>query len=326
MIDVRLAEVSSGTEWAQVIAQCNGNAMHLPAIHLVDHEARDLRPLRFEVQGELVACALGIEVQERRVLGLLRGPSHLELPTAPALARPELAGEVRAALFAYAREQRHDRIVIHPTYSDWLVTDEDLAPYRTTSITEFVIDLRGGAEAVSAAMHKQHRKNVRRAAKSELVIEQDDGPEGLRCLRDLQLSSSERASERANGFGVRDTGFFERLHGQIYGPGHGHVIFARLGDERVAALAWIEAAERVLTVRSGSLPEGYECRAMYLLYDELIRRSIGAGMCELNAGGVPMEAASADHPQNGLHEFKNGFGGRPTVRHGLDVLLGEVPA
>jgi lipid II:glycine glycyltransferase (peptidoglycan interpeptide bridge formation enzyme) len=104
------------------------------------------------------------------------------------------------------------------------------------------------------------------------------------------------------------------------------VLIVYQGDEPIAALAWLSATQRVMTVRSGSLPAGYESRAMYLLYDALIRRAIGEGAIELNAGGVPVEASDPAHPQAGLYEFKNGFGGRPVVRHGLDIPLAEIDA
>lgn len=72
------------------------------------------------------------------------------------------------------------------------------------------------------------------------------------------------------------------------------------------------------------MPEGYETRAMYYLYTELITRSIEQGMVELNAGGVPADARDADHPQSGLYEFKSGFGGSPVSRHGLNIPLEKV--
>lgn len=326
MIEVRLTDPFDRERWEATLLRCGGSPLHLPAIHVVDHDRASVRGLCFERDGDLLGCSLALEVQPRRARGLLRGPKQLQLPSAPAVVRPEERSVVRGALFSHARASRCERLLVHASGSDWLVDDPDLAHFRTEAITEFVLDLRAGADAVQAGMHKQHRKNARRAARDGLVIEQDDSLEGLLELRQMQVSSSVRASERAEGFGVRDDAFFERLHAEVYGPGHGHVLFARLGDRRIAALAWIEAAARVQTVRSGSLAEGYELRAMYLLYDELIRRAAAEGRVELNAGGVPVDAARADHPQNGLYEFKNGFGGRAVSRWGLDVAIAEVRA
>lgn len=65
---------------------------------------------------------------------------------------------------------------------------------------------------------------------------------------------------------------------------------------------------------------------MYLLHDELIRRCLDQGIEELNIGGVPSDAAHADHAQSGLFEFKQGFGGQPAQRFALDIPLQEVCA
>ena len=138
------------------------------------------------------------------------------------------------------------------------------------------------------------------------------------------MSSSARAGEKTEGFAVRDEEYFRSVHQHVYGPGLGTLLFAWLDGERVAALAWLAAAGRVLTVRSGSLPVGYETRAMYLLHDELIRRAIENSAVELNIGGVPSAAAEPGHSQAGLHEFKKGFGGEPVQRYELDIPLHEV--
>jgi lipid II:glycine glycyltransferase (peptidoglycan interpeptide bridge formation enzyme) len=50
---------------------------------------------------------------------------------------------------------------------------------------------------------------------------------------------------------------------------------------------------------------------------------IGEGVRELNIGGVPTEASDPGHPQAGLYEFKNGFGGEVAVRHALDIPVKE---
>jgi hypothetical protein len=295
----------------------------MPGVSLADHEGSALRRLVFEEDGQIRGCALGVVEASGRLSRLRGRKSVLLLPTAPALSGGDVAG-IRSALFGYARDSRVDRVVIQPGYGTWITTDEDLARFRTAAVTEFVLDLSRGYDALLAGMHKVHRKNIRRAQRSDLEIFEDPSLDGLLCLRSMQLASSQRAEERTEGFGVRDEEYFGRLHEHVYGPGLGTVLFARIGNEPVAALAWLRAAGRVLTVRSGSLPLGYESRAMYLLHDELIRRSIADSMVELNIGGVPSAAREAGHPQTGLYEFKHGFGGQPMERFALDIPLREI--
>jgi hypothetical protein len=323
-MQVRTVELADHARWSELVRQCGGHGLHMPGVSLAEHEASSLHCLAFEEAGQVHACAMAVLVEPGR-LGRLRGRrSVLQLPTAPAITGAGSARAVRAALFEHARELGAERLVIQPGYGSSIIGDEDLAPYRTASITEFVLDLTQGHEALLAAMHKVHRKNIRRARRSELEIVEDVSVEGLLRLRSMQMASSQRAEEKTEGFGVRDEDYFLRLHEHVYGPGLGTVLFAQLEDEAVAALAWLRAAGRVLTVRSGSLPLGYESRAMYLLHDELIRRSIAESMVELNIGGVPAEAHQAGHSQAGLYEFKQGFGGQPMARFALDIPLGEI--
>lgn len=310
--------------WEAVVRRCGGNALHLPAIYLADHDPGSVHCLGFEEDGEIHGCAVALLIEPGR-LGRLRGRRRtLQLPTAPAVATEGAAGAVRAALFDHARGLGVANLVVQPGYGRWFTGDADLAPFRTGAITEFVLDPGRGYDELLAGMHKVHRKNIRRAQRSELELFEDASLEGLFRLREMQLASSARADEKTEGFSVRDEEAFRRMHEHVYATGIGTVLFAQLDGAAVAALAWIRAADRVLTVRSGSLPLGYQSRAMYLLHDELIRRCVEGSVEELNIGGVPSDANEPTHPQAGLYEFKNGFGGRPEERFALDVPLGEM--
>lgn len=324
MIRVREHETGDAEDWEQLVTGCGGNALHLPPVHEMQYSRDQIHRWVVESDGQVVACALGCATDAKRLKGLLGKQRHLVLPTAPAVREEALVGTVRDALFRHARQSGFDRLQVQPLYSRWIVADEDLAAYRTTDVTEFVVDLRGGEDETLAAMHKNHRKSVRRAIRDGVEITEDRSVESLLRLRDLQLSSADRAEEKSEGFGVPDESFFRRLHERVYARGLGSVLWARHDGQTVAALAWLEGGDRAQTVRSGSLPEGYRNRAMYLLYWELMTRLMATGVVELNAGGVPSDAADRDHAQHGLYEFKNGFGGEPARRYGLDIPLDEV--
>jgi len=310
-------------EWEARVAACGGNPLHLPALHFAEHDPERLIQLQFRHGSDVVACAVGFGLS-RRVWRFALRPHVLLFPTAPAIARTELARDVHAALVAFARDRGFGRLVVQPASSPGLTAVDFLAPYASGALVEFVLDLTREPEEIRMGMHKIHRKNVRRARASGLVVQEDSSLDGLLRLREMQLVSSQRAAEREHGFAVRDAGWFRRLHEHVYAAGVGHVLFARQGDEPVAALAYAAAARRALTVRSGSLPQGYETRAMYLLYDELIHTLQAQGVVELNLGGVPHGAADPTHPQFGLHEFKAGFGGAACIRAGVDVPLRQV--
>ena len=319
-MELRALAIDAATDWPDFVARCGGGPLHLPALHLADQDASELLLLRFEAEG-VQGCALGIAPQAHRLKRIFGGARTLVLPSAPACSDPNRLPELRDALVAFARERGFRQLRVQPSSSSPLFSPDYPGLRATGSIVEFLLDLRRAIESIQAGYHKQHRKNVRRAERQELLVREESDLEGLLRLREMQLSSSHRAEERAEGFGVPEAEVFERLHEHVYGPGIGHVLFAWHGGTAIAALAWVAAAGRVLTVRSGSLALGYELRAMYLLYDTLIQRAVQEGCFELNAGGVPAAAVEATHPQAGLYEFKHGFGTVPIERHGIELDL-----
>ena len=196
-----------------------------------------------------------------------------------------------------------------------------LAGYLTNRTLEFVVDLRPEPEAILAAMDRVHRKNIRRAERTGLEIEQDPSLDSLLTLRSMQELAAERSRQKGGGFRIRTREYFEKLYTHVFSPGIGELWVARKDGDVVAALAYLGAAGRAMTVRSGSSALGYEIRAMYLLQDAVIRRARERGFEELNLGGIPEAAAEADHPEHGLYDFKKGFGGKARLRTGLAVDL-----
>jgi hypothetical protein len=307
--------------WQELVESCNGTALHLPATHRAEVSLRDMQLLVFEAERERIACALGMR-QRRRLLGAVPlGGSTLLLPTSPALRDAARAQEVLDALIHHARGAGFERLQVQPQGSAGLQSHPLLGSHSQTSLVEFVLDLQRPADEILAAMHKTHRKNARRAEARGVQVREDSSLEGLLKLRAMQEVSAQRAAERQHGFAVRDESYFRKVHENVYAPGLGRVLFARREGEDVAALAFLSTARHALTVRSGSLPAGYETYAMYLLHVELIRDLQGRGVVQLNLGGVPVEAAEPGHPQWGLHEFKKGFGSHPVPRAGADVPL-----
>ena len=321
---VEVARSVPETEWQRRVEQCGGNALHLSAPHRAEQDPRDQRFLIFTRDQEIVACAIAFE-RRRRLWGRVpQGPPTLWMPTAPAMLDGGLAPHVLDALVTHARQSGCARLVIQPASSEHLDRHDLLARHTTAALVEFVLDLRRPFADILAGMHKYHRKNMRRAEARGLVVTEDTSLDGLLRLRQMQAVSAQRASEKEHGFSVRDEAYFKQLFAHVYAAGLGQVLFAHLGDKPLAALAFLTTAGRALTVRSGSLPEGYDTYAMYLLHHELIRSLLARGVVELNLGGVPAAASDPKHPQFGLYEFKQGFGGRAVTRLAVDMPLGAA--
>jgi len=301
--------------WQSLLVRLGGSPLHLPEVHYGDYRPGTLRLLLFGAPGE--ECAAGpaflISPGWRRLLGRRR-EVHLPTPPAGTGRGGRAREEIYATLLEYCRRQGFQRLRIGPSWGDCLEDLETLGGSITTRTREFVIDLWPENEALAAAMHKTHRKNIRRAQQRSLVVSGADGPAGLEALRGFQGLAAERAASRGAGFSVRDREYFHRVERYVYGPGHGEVLLAHAGDECVAALAYLHFGTRAITVRSGCNRKGYELYAMYCLHAELLGRARERGVRELNIGGVPAAATAADHPQHGLYEFKKGFGGREYLR------------
>lgn len=315
MITFRALERYAPPEWEQLVTRLGGHPLHLPQVHLVDRAAKDLRFLVLHEGESPVACAPALVTTPR--WRRLRGKARtLELPTAPALTAdsPAMRQEIYSRLIEGCRELDCRRLTIGHTWGDNL---EDVAPLAegiTDRVTDFVLDLRPPWDEVLARLHKNHRKNSRRAEKLGLTIRADATLSALEHLREVQLTSSERSASRGQGFAIRDTAYYRALHERIYAPGLGEILLAWKEDRCVGALAYLRAGVKGVTVRSGCTREGYESYAMYLLQTELMKRAQEQGILTLNIGGVPAAAAGTDHPQHGLYEFKLGFGGPPALR------------
>jgi hypothetical protein len=319
---IRIAEerLDDGA-WAELAGACGGNPLHLEAVTAADYPGSAALRLVFRGAERSVGCALAYATPRRRWRWLPAG-RDLELPTFPAVTA---GGEGRRAavdaLVAFARGNGYRTLVVRPRFGDSLEDLPHLGPYATTGTLEFVVDLRKDWDAVRAAMHRFHRKNVRRAERESLEVASDPSVAGLLALRDLQMGSARRSAERGGGFHVRETAYFEKVHALVYAGGLGDVVFAKSEGRVLAGLAWVAGARKGITVRSGSTAEGYDRGAMYLLQDAVLREAHRRGLEELNLGGVPEGAREPGHVQHGLYDFKRGFGGAERVRRGFALPL-----
>lgn len=316
--------------WARLIIACDGNPLHWGAVTAADYGEPSALRLTFSEKEETVGCALAY-AQTRRRWRFISAGRDLELPTPPATAGAwrgrEGTRRIYQALLGLARERGFDRLIIHPRFGYPLEDLPGLAPFRTDSVIEFSVDLQRDWEAIQSEMHRNHRKNIRRAEREGLTVVTDNTMAGLLHLRELQVTSSRRSAERGGGFGIRDKSYFEKVYDRVYSRGLGEVLLAKSGTDVLAGLAFVATANKGMTVRSGSSQAGYERNAMYLLQDAVLKIGHARGLREMNLGGVPAAAIEQGHGQHGLYEFKRGFGGAERLLHKLEVPLkdGSLP-
>jgi GNAT acetyltransferase-like protein len=317
MIQVEASPRMDGVEWERVVEACGGHPLHLPEVHEVEQAGSERMYLHFRNGTQTIACALAYRTASGR---FRKRPRRFVLPASPAVradADPSLRASIYEETIALARGQGCSEIIIQPHWGPHLEDVPLLAPHVSEIVIEFVLDLHRDPEAIEAGMHRVHRKNVRRAERDGVTVHSDATLDGLLTLRSMQQVSSERSAKKGGGFTVRDRSFFERLHQSVYATGRGELLLAFKDGKAVAGLAYLRGAGRAITVRSGSTPEGYELRAMYLLQSSVIERARERGALELNLGGVPLAAATLGHPQHGLYEFKRGWGGTEIRSSGI---------
>ncbi len=306
-------------EWQGLIGDLNGTPFHLSEVWNVGPAPGSLRYLVWEDGGAAVAAAIGI-VGKKRIFRFLPGSVVLHLPTAPVLQEGSgvLRHELYAALQISCAEKGFRDIAVDSRWGEepGLAGQLGVLEY---ALVEFLVDLTRGEEALLQGMHKKHRKNLRLAQESGLEVVEDATLEAFLSVREMQQSSAERSAEKGNRYGIQDERFYRESFEAIYRNGPGRVLFARKGEESVAALAYLEFGRKAITVRSGSTSVGYETSAMYLLQFELFKRLAQRGFSELNIGGVPAEAAEPSHPQHGLYNYKRYYGGVPRACAGFTL-------
>lgn len=308
-------------DWLRLVDDLSGGPLHLPQVHLVDHPADSLRHFVFRDGDREVACGPGFALSSgRRWLGSRQRTLHL--PTPPAARDAAMRKAACLSLLDHCREVGYQRLSIGHGWGESFADLEPFSDHITGDAFDFVIDLGRDPETLLSAMHKTHRKNIRRAGRSDLTVGTDGSLEGLLELRRLQLASANRAETQGRGFSIRSPDYFREVHEKVYRPGIGRVFFAHRGEECVAALAYLGTGRSGITVRSGCTARGYEHYAMYLLQHAVIEDARSRGFTRLNIGGVPRAAESRDHPQHGLYEFKKGFGGERHLRHSVEMSVG----
>lgn len=321
MLTVERRKAVPQQEWRAIITGLNGTPLHLPEVMTVGGSLDDVEYFLFRDSGECVAAGFGIATTQR-YLKLFKGARQLYFPVFPALIEREGGAEqVCRLLKDEAQKAGYRQLEIDPRWGQDFSGCGELNPFLGHSLCEFTVDLRQDMDAILKGMHKKHRKNLREAEGHGVLVEENNSLEAFMGLRDMQQSSSERASERGNSYGIQGDEFFRATYEANYRNGPGRVLYARHNGEYVAALAFLAFGKKAVTVRSGSTSGGYETSAMYLLQVDLFRRLQEEGYELLNIGGVPAEAAQSGHPQHGLFDYKRYYGGSQCLRTGLVMPL-----
>lgn len=166
---------------------------------------------------------------------------------------------------------------------------------------EYVLELVGPTYP-PLTLSSNHRRNLRRAERAGIVVEETNDPAAADTHAHLMDASMERRQERGEDVSA---GTSPAAFRQFLSAGAATLFQARVHDEKVlSSILLLLSARGVYYHSAGTSPEGMKAGASQLLIATAIERLRDRGVTRFNLGG-------ADDPESGLARFKLGF--RPTT-------------
>jgi lipid II:glycine glycyltransferase (peptidoglycan interpeptide bridge formation enzyme) len=222
------------------------------------------------------------------------------------------------AVRATARQRRLSHVTIDPGTEP---THEVLEALRAAGwrpalksvqpLQSRVIDLAVSEEQVWAGLRSKWRQYVQKARRGGVVVVEADAS-GLDAFYAILVETAERS-----GFLYRTADSYRRVFEAYAAKGAARLLFARLPDGSAGAtLMLIEACGHVVEPYGGMTAAGATARANYLIKWEAIRQARERGYTAYDMWGLPNE---------GIAQFKAGFGGRAVRYVGAWDLVMDAP-
>lgn len=167
---------------------------------------------------------------------------------------------------------------------------------RSTWVLDIVPD-----DDLLAGMKQKTRYNLRLAARKGVEVH-EVGPEELDAFYDLYAETARR-----DDFTIHSRPVYRRLV-EAFAENF-RMLFARLGDELLAAVTVIRFGRTCWYLHGASSNAHRNLMAPYLLQWEAIRWARDQGCAEYDFRGVP-DVLREDQDMYGVYRFKAGFGGR----------------
>jgi hypothetical protein len=175
---------------------------------------------------------------------------------------------------------------------------------------EFDLDLHLSEDEIWEGMEYKRHKNIRKAERSGVVLQDLDPEEGVAALRRLQGASSKRIVAR----GGPDITYKGRQPADpivsLLASGLARIVGARVNGEVVSAGLFTCFNGLVYHTLSGHDEAALRTQAPTFLLWETIRRYKAEGARRFNFGGCPTSAADEADPSHGVYLYKMGFGGQ----------------
>ncbi len=165
-----------------------------------------------------------------------------------------------------------------------------------------ILDLTIGEMALFAGLRKSTQRNIRKAAKTGLVLEAHNSPETLREFYRLNC-----LTRKAHGIPPQPWAFFKQLFDHVLAQGRGRLVLARQGGVAVAGALFLHFGSEAIFKYGASDRKYQHLRANNFIMWETIRWYAARGYKSLCFGRTEPE-------HTGLLQFKRGWGAKEQLR------------
>jgi hypothetical protein len=159
------------------------------------------------------------------------------------------------------------------------------------------IDLKRTEAEVWSSFKSRVRTPVRRAQEAGVTVRFETSPSAMRTYYELHSRTRKK-----HGLPPQSLSFFLNIQQYLVERGFGHVALAYWRGEPIAAGVFLHFGERAVHKFGASDPGLQNLGANHLLMWETIQKYRAAGLASLDLGRTSMA-------NNGLRQFKQGFGG-----------------
>jgi lipid II:glycine glycyltransferase (peptidoglycan interpeptide bridge formation enzyme) len=200
---------------------------------------------------------------------------------------------------------------------------------------EFRLDLADSEDALWDKMEYKRHKNIRKAARSGVILEDHNDEEGIAALRQLQGDSSQRIMARG-GVDIRqkDLATVDPIS-VLLNAGLGRIVCAKVEGQVVSAGLFTYFNGIVYHTLSGHSELALRTQSPTYLLWETMKRYKAEGARWFNFGGCAVEAEKEGHSEHGVYSYKKDFGGERLdcatfhkvlfpIRHGLGTLMKKM--
>lgn len=256
---LRVSDERDRREWDEAVCRLGGSIFHSVgwADYVVAAQPHAV-PQFFSLVsdgGEEIGVAMGFRARSsRRLLASLTGRLWMDALPVVKEGDAQTFDEFLRLLEAYAVEAKDSELHLG-SFASPDGADALRWGYCVTDRLEFEIALGPSEEELWEHLEYKHRKNLKKAARLGVLIEDLPVDEGVATLRRLQGASAERIVERGGPDITRDDTEAKDPVAELAGCGLGRLVGARVGDEIVSASLFTCFNGLVYHTLSGHGPE-----------------------------------------------------------------------